>query len=45
MVYQHVDTDMACRALENPPGGVQTNRQHAVQIELVARAARRSRGP
>jgi len=38
-VYQHVDTDVASRALRNPAGGVQTNRWHAVQIELVARAA------
>ena len=38
-VYQHVDTSVAARALENRPGGVQTNRWHAVQIELVAQAA------
>jgi hypothetical protein len=38
-VYQHIDTDFAARALNNSPGGVQTNRWHAVQIELVARAA------
>jgi hypothetical protein len=38
-VYQHVDTEVAARSLENPPGGVETNRWHAVQIELVAHAA------
>jgi hypothetical protein len=35
-VYQHVDTSMGARALRNDPGGVQTNRDGAVQIELVA---------
>lgn len=39
-VYQHVDTNVASRALRNARGGVQTNRWHAVQIELVAQAAR-----
>jgi hypothetical protein len=38
-VYQHVDTDIASRALRNARGGVQTNRWHAVQIELVGSAA------
>lgn len=38
-VYQHVDTEVASRALRNAAGGVQTNRWSAVQIELVARAA------
>ena|SRR5438105_4749682 len=37
-VYQHVDTSLAARSLENAPGGVETNRWHAVQIELVAYA-------
>jgi hypothetical protein len=39
-VWQHVDTDVAARALENWKGGVETNRWHAVQIELVAQAAK-----
>ncbi|MFK3889074.1 N-acetylmuramoyl-L-alanine amidase [Sphingomonas sp. NPDC079357] len=34
-VYQHIDTDVAARALRNAPGGVQTNRDSAVQIEVV----------
>jgi hypothetical protein len=34
-IYQHVDTGEAARALRNPPGGVETNRHCAVQIELV----------
>jgi hypothetical protein len=38
-VYQHVDTALAARSLENAPGGVETNRWHAVQIEMVAHAA------
>jgi hypothetical protein len=38
-VFQHVDTSVAARSLENAPGGVQTNFWHAVQIELVAQAA------
>jgi N-acetylmuramoyl-L-alanine amidase len=35
-IYQHVDTSMGARALRNEPGGVQTNRDGAIQIELVA---------
>jgi len=38
-VYQHVNTSLAARSLENAAGGVETNRWHAVQIELVAYAA------
>lgn len=34
-IYQHVDTSEGARALRNDPGGVQTNRDSAVQIELV----------
>lgn len=34
-VYQHIDTDESARALRNDVGGVQTNRDSAVQIELV----------
>lgn len=39
-VYQHVDTGLAARALKNPPGGVHTNRLHAIQIEIVGFAAK-----
>jgi hypothetical protein len=35
-IFQHVDTSMGARALRNEPGGVQTNRDGAIQIELVA---------
>src|SRR4051812_20031071 len=38
-VYQHVDTAFPSRALRDPPGPPFTNRWHAVQIEMVARAA------
>ena len=34
-VFQHIDTGVAARALRNTPGGVQTNRDSAVQIEVV----------
>jgi hypothetical protein len=34
-IFQHVDTAEGARALRNEPGGVQTNRDSAVQIELV----------
>ena len=34
-IFQHVDTGEGARALRNAPGGVQTNRDSAVQIELV----------
>lgn len=34
-IYQHVDTAEGARALRNEAGGVQTNRDSAVQIELV----------
>jgi hypothetical protein len=35
-IYQHIDTDEAARSLRNPPGGVQTNRDSAIQIEVVS---------
>jgi hypothetical protein len=38
-VYQHNDTSLAARSLEHRPNTVETNRWHAVQIELVAHAA------
>ncbi|MGO7359989.1 DNA/RNA non-specific endonuclease [Rhizobium ruizarguesonis] len=39
-VYQHIDTNVAARALRNPAGGVQTNRDSAIQIEVVGFAHR-----
>lgn len=39
-IYQHIDTNEAARALRNNPGGVQTNRDSAVQIEVVGFAHR-----
>src|SRR5215211_7280790 len=38
--YQHLDTGMAARALRNRSGGVQTNRESAIQIEVVGFAHR-----
>lgn len=35
VVYQHIDTGVAARALRHPAGGVETNRDSAVQIEVV----------
>jgi len=37
-VYQHVGIDVAARALANQSGGVQTNRDSAIQIEVVGYA-------
>jgi N-acetylmuramoyl-L-alanine amidase-like protein len=37
-VYQHVPIDKAARSLVNLSGGVQTNRDSAIQIEVVGRA-------
>lgn len=34
-VYQHIDTGLAARALRHPAGTPETNRDSAVQIELV----------
>ncbi len=34
-IFQHIDTAEGARALRNAPGGVQTNRDSAIQIELV----------
>lgn len=34
-IYQHVDTAHGARALRNAPGGVDTNRDGAIQIEVV----------
>jgi hypothetical protein len=34
-IFQHVDTSTGARALRNAPGGSQTNRAGAIQIEVV----------
>ena len=39
-IYQHIDTSKAARALRNAAGGVQTNRDSAIQIEVVGFAHR-----
>lgn len=39
-IYQHIDTDTAARSLRNDPGGVQTNRDRALQIEVVGFAGK-----
>jgi hypothetical protein len=39
-IYQHIDTNSTARALANPPGGVQTNRDSAIQIEVVGFAGK-----
>ena len=39
-IYQHIDTASAARALRNASGGVETNRDSAVQIEVVGFAHR-----
>lgn len=39
-VYQHLDTATAGSALRNLSGGVETNRSHAVQIEMVGYAGK-----
>ncbi|WP_009629936.1 peptidoglycan recognition protein family protein [Synechocystis sp. PCC 7509] len=39
-IYQHIDTGAGARSLENLDGGVQTNRDSAVQIEVVGFAGR-----
>jgi hypothetical protein len=39
-IYQHIDTGVAARSLKNPPGGVQTNRDSGVQIEVVGFAGK-----
>jgi hypothetical protein len=37
--YQHFPINVAARALENRPGGVETNRRSAIQIEIAWKAA------
>lgn len=39
-IYQHLDTDVAARSLRNAAGGVETNRDHALQIEVVGFAGK-----
>lgn len=39
-LLQHYDTDYHARALANKPGGVETNRAGAIQIEIVGHAGR-----
>src|SRR6185503_261089 len=38
-VWQHVDTGLASYAVENRPGGVETNREGCIQIEVMWQAA------
>jgi len=40
-IVQHIDTAKGARALRNAPGGVQTNKDSALQIELVGFAGAR----
>lgn len=44
-IYQHIDTSKAARALRNSGGGVETNRDSAIQIELVGFAGARKNVP
>ena len=39
-IFQHIDTGKGARALRNPPGGVETNRAKAIQMEVVAFAGK-----
>lgn len=39
-VWQHISLDLAGRALENQSGGVETNREGVIQIEVVGYAAK-----
>lgn len=38
--YQHTDLKYAARALRNQPGGVETNRANAIQVEIIAYSSR-----
>lgn len=40
VILQLIDTDQAARALRNAPGGVETNRDNAIQIEVVGFAGK-----
>lgn len=44
-ILQHIDTNEGARALKNVAGGVQTNRDSAIQIELVGFAGSRKNTP
>lgn len=39
-IFQHIDTSVSARSLANPAGGVQTNRDSAIQIEVVGFAGK-----
>lgn len=39
-VYQHIGVDVAARALQNLAGGVQTNRDSVIQVEVVGWASK-----
>jgi hypothetical protein len=43
--YQHLPISVAARSLQHPPGTVQTNRQSAIQIEIVGFAGNSSAFP
>jgi hypothetical protein len=43
--YQHLPVDVAARALRNEDGGVETNQQCAIQIEIATKAATSSQMP
>lgn len=44
-VWQFIDTSQGARALQNLPGGVQTNLDSAIQIEIVGFAAKPKEHP
>src|SRR5438067_6192845 len=44
-VWQFIDTSLAARALQHPSGTVETNRDHAIQIEIVGFASQPSGHP
>ena len=44
-VRQHLPINVAARSLENRPGGVQTNRRNAIQIEIVGFAKKSDQFP
>ena len=45
LVIQHLDITRGAKSLEHRPGTVQTNLQHAIQIEIVGAAAHSSTFP
>lgn len=44
-IWQHIPINRAARALENRPGGVETNNRSAVQTEMVWRASKAASMP